>query len=117
MPKFLRYVTIAALVTALSFPVAWFAVRQTDAFAVAKSDILKSECVRSALGEVQSIDLQLVGYSIRMVGPSGSARFNVDVKGTSQSGVVYIELEKQGVWQTSRGRLVLQDGGAIDWAP
>ena len=114
MPKFTRYLCIAIAITALSIAAAWIAVQRTDAFAVASAHAKNNTVIRSHLGEIQDVDLPLLGYSVHVVGASGEANFNLKLKGSLAAGTAFVELKRQGTWRPLAGRLVLQDGTAID---
>ena len=114
MPKFTRYLCIAIAITALSIPAAWIAVQRTDAFAVASAQAKNNTVIRSNLGEIQDVDLPLLGYSVHVVGASGEANFTLKLKGSLAAGTAFVELKRQGTWRPVAGRLVLQDGTAID---
>ena len=74
MPKFVRYLCIAFVITVLAIPVAWFAVQRTEAFAVASTHAKNSTDIRSRLGEIQDVDLPFLGYSVHVAGASGDAK-------------------------------------------
>ena len=114
MPKFARYLCIAAAITALTIPTAWFAVQHTDAFAVASAHARNSTDIRSRLGEIQDVDLPLFGYSVHVVGARGDANFNLKLMGSLATGTAFVELTRQDTWRPVASRLVLQDGTAID---
>ena len=114
MPKFVRYLCIAFVITVLAIPVAWFAVQRTEAFAVASTHAKNSTDIRSRLGEIQDVDLPFLGYSVHVAGASGDANFNLKLKGSLAAGTVFVELTRQGTWRPVASRLVLQDGTAID---
>ncbi len=117
MHKYARYISIAAAITALAIPIAWFAIQRTDAFGVASTYVSNNEAVRSRLGDIQDVDLPLLGYSIHVVGASGDANFNLKLKGSQASGSAYVELVREGTWRPVLSRLVLEDGSAIDLLP
>ena len=117
MPKFTRYVVIAATATALAIPAGWLLVQRTDAFDVASSFVKNNGEVHSRLGEIQDVDLSLFGYSWRVTGASGQATFNLRLKGSLANAVAYIEVTREGTWRPVAGRLVLQDGNAIALTP
>ena len=114
MPKLARYLCTAAVITALAIPIAWLTVQRTDAFAVASAHAKNSTDIRSRLGEIQDVELPLLGYSVRVVGASGDANFNLKLKGSLATGTAFVELTRQGTWRPVASRLVLQDGTAID---
>lgn len=117
MTKLTRYLYIAAIATAIAFPAAWLIVQRTVAFDVASTFVKTSKEVHSRLGEVQDIDLSPFGYSWRVTGATGDANFNLKVKGSLANATAYVELTRQGTWRPVIGRLVLQDGSAIDLTP
>ena len=117
MTKLTRYLYIAAIATAIAFPAAWLLVQRTDAFHVASTFVKNSDEVHSRLGEVQDIDLSLFGYSWRVTGATGDANFNLKIRGSFANANAYIKLTRQGTWRPVVGRLILQDGSAIDLTP
>lgn len=117
MPKCARYIAIAAGITALAIPAGWLAIQQTDAFAVASIHVRNSEEIRSHLGDIQDVDLPLLGYNIHVVGARGNANFNLKVKGSLVTGTVYVELARRGTWHPVLSRLVMQDGTTINILP
>ena len=114
MPKFIRYLLIAAVATIIAIPCAWLLVQRTDAFGVASTHIKNSKEVRARLGEIRDINLPLLGYSVRVSGARGDANFNLKVKGSIADGTAYVELTRQGTWRPVVSRLVLSDGTAVD---
>ena len=113
MRKFTRYFVIAAAITALSIPAAWFGVQRTDAYAAATSHARTSVDVLSHVGEVQKIDLAFFGYSIHVAGSDGSANFNLKLNGSIAKGTLHVDLVRHGSWQVKGSRLVLTDGQEI----
>ena len=113
MRKFTRYFVIAAAVTALSIPAAWFGVQRTDAYAAASSYARTSADVRSHVGEVQKIDLAFFGYRIQVAGSDGNANFNLKLDGSIAKGILHVDLVRHGTWQVKGSRLVLTDGQEI----
>ena len=113
MPKYSRYLVIAAVATAIAIPGSWIIAKQTDAFHVASNHISASDAVREKLGPIQSVDLPLFGYKISVTGSNGNASFDLEVKGNRDSGIAHVELVKQGTWRPVLTRVVLQDGSSV----
>jgi hypothetical protein len=100
---------IGLAIVALSYPLAWFMVRKSDAFAFAESYVRDNPRVIETLGPVRSVGLSPFGYAVRYVGAQGDASFELSVEGQKNSGTVFIELQKRGVWEVKFARLVQGD--------
>jgi hypothetical protein len=77
----------------------------SDPYAASTTYIENNEVVRSALGNPVKCRLAFWGYSIKTVGPSGNARFQIFVSGPSGSGTVYLDLQKQNLWHVNSASL------------
>lgn len=77
----------------------------SEAFAVSTKYIANNQRVKAAFGNPVKCRLAFWGYSIKTVGPTGSAHFQVYVSGPLGKGTVYIVLEKQNLWHVTSASL------------
>jgi hypothetical protein len=78
-------------------------------------EFLKSrEEIAIHLGAPRAFKLAYLGWSVKFSGPSGEARFEIHVKGETDSGTAVVELVRHvGQWKVRESNLLLRDGHVV----
>ena len=117
MNKWKRWALIAAVVTAIAYPGAWWMVQQSDAYIDAETFIRNDQRVLEAIGAIRKVKLSPFGYSLRYSGANGDASFELSVEAERDSAFAFIELQKRGVWEVKFARLIRADKQVIQLVP
>jgi len=100
--RFLRFLLAAVIIGGLLYSLAI----SGDAYKHSVTYIKHNPGIIEAIGTPQSIHLGFWGYSIKTVGPDGSASFEVNVRGEKGIGKVFVQLNKtNGQWKVVSGSL------------
>ena len=94
-----------------------FFLMHTSAYEAAENMIQSNSIVTANLGEIQGQRLSLFSgpSSFSADSSEGCAEFTVKVRGTRESGLVHISLEKiDGVWVANEARLALPNGNSVN---
>lgn len=108
-----RGVTIAIIILAIGYPVAWLLVRNSDAFAEANRFLQTHPAVKDYVGQIHSITLSPFIGEISVSGATGMAKLELNVSGEKQRAEIYIELEKKGIWEVRFARLLRQNDSPV----
>ncbi|WP_287806273.1 hypothetical protein [Diaphorobacter sp.] len=117
MNKWKRWALIAAVVTAIAYPGAWWMVQQSDAYIDAETFIRNDQRVLEAVGAIRKVKLSPFGYSLGYSGANGDASFELSVEAERDSAFAFIELQKRGVWEVKFARLIRADKQVIQLVP
>ena len=102
-----RWVIVGvAVLVGLSIPAGWLMAKNSDAYAAAVNFVKSNPQAREKLGTVRDVSLAPFGYSVRYSGAHGEASFDLTVSGQKGSAMIYVELEKKGIWEVRLARLV-----------
>lgn len=116
-----KYIRITLAVFAISFivlpSITYFFIIRGDAYKAAVSELRANQVLKDRVGNIT--DTRLVfwfGYSIRTVGPSGFANFEIDINGEREGGTAYLNMERSaGIWKAKEGNLFFNDGNSISF--
>lgn len=105
------YVSAGLLIFSIMWVSGYVFLLYSSDYSFALNFIKSNQTVMEALGNITSSRPGFVNFNRRFVGGSGTAKFNVVLKGEKTSGVVYVDLEgsEQG-WTVKDASLETESG-------
>lgn len=78
-----------------SYILGYWVAKNSEPFLVARDYLFADEELRSAVGNVQEVQLRYFGYSLHFVNSQGEASFDVHIKGTNGKARAQVMLKRQ----------------------
>jgi hypothetical protein len=86
----------------------------SDSYKTAVAFVNEHPEANRVLGKIESVRMGPLDFHISRRGPSGEASFELSVKGASDAGVVFLEMERSaGSWEVEKGRLQVNGQSVI----
>jgi len=104
---------VGLLLAFLAYPLGYFFVSRSDAFAVASQFLRTNDEVIRVAGQVQELSLSWKGKKMSVSGDSGRAEFTVNIRGSISSPRAYVELQKRGILEITFARLLPETGSPV----
>ena len=107
------FAVLGVCLVALSYPLAYYFVSNSDAFAVSSQFLRTNPEVIRVAGPVQDLSLSWSGMQMSVSGGSGRAEFTINIHGASSSPRAYVELQKRGIWEIAYARLLPENQAPV----
>lgn len=112
--KLFVILVIIGLALTGSYVVGYWISSTSEPFKLAEKFIYESPLVKNQIGRITNLRQAFFGYSVNYKGSSGSAEFEIVVKGDKGRGVVFVTLErKTGEWSVTSAQLKSEKGEFI----
>lgn len=98
--KYKLLLAIVVIVIIISPFAGYILAKESEPFQFSEHEIQKSTSLSKIIGEVKDISLKPFGYSVKYRGSQGWAEFEIELTGTSNTGNLFLKLEKNlGKWE------------------